>query len=609
MHRSGGLLLSLLALSAGCFSPVPVSLSALAPEATHFMWAVLDVAGHFTRGELVPRAEEAPVRASETEELLVFPVLPEVLLELGLEPGQLPSRSPAYIAGVCEPTVAAAPLFELVEDRLEPSTRALPGLTSDAFRRCEGSLPGFMLNGESGLGCRPVLHEHAACEWRVQLGEECLLPPEEREWRLRLGPAETACVAPVRGPACQLEPADGRRVFVARCPRSRAVLTRPIDALEVRRVDLPGHSAPAYGLGEARPLPSGEVSLRMGYVPGLIRLSGGDLLVAVSNRLSNPEKWAQDAVTTLHRLHPDTLELRGSSPGFARLGLGLLPDRDSEETVLLPVAGTDGESLELLRVGLDGRVLETRVLARPDSKPNPERHIRFVDGHYLPEIDALLLTVLIQRGGSTGGWDRRTEVSLLDAVTLELRERVSPDLLTGESKPLQTVITDTAGARELFLLEDERDYIVSMQISERGLSPDVTRREAALGGAASLHHLQLPFADAWEGSVFVSVGQRRRSWRRIEPVTAVVQFAPHDVPTLMAPLGSGLLFGPAMDLESGDLQLNVIEPRFMDVFPTLAPPLRAVGPAGLELHDEAEGTVWFTLPWTGQLARVRLAPG
>lgn len=594
--------------TAGCFSPVPVRLSELSPEATHFVWLRRSATGELLGAELVARTESAPVLLLAGETLLVFPVTPAALAEHGFEPGELPSRSPASPAALCEPALPAAPLFELRDGRLEPSALRLPPMTSDALRRCEGALPRLLFSGSSGVGCFPALSEHAACEWRVSVNQECRLPMDQRAWRLRLLRGERACVAPLQAEGCEVEQPGGRLVSVTSCAGARATLARPADALEVKVVALPGHAAPGYGRGAPEPLPSGHVLTRIGFVPGLMDLPDGDLVVSVSSVLVDPAYWHEGpAVTTLHRLDPDTLELLGSSAPIPRLSFGLISDRSSADTVLLPVAGEDGRSLELLRVRLDGTVLGAREVARLGLEPAPERHLRFVDAQYVASLDALLLTVLEQRGSiNPGGWDRLTVVSLLDPESLEPRASISPPGLTPAAQPVQAALAPLAEGHELWLLDEEEDLLVSVRLDATGRFGAGGVRSAGQGGVASLHHLTLtPPDSSLPFSAVVSIGQRQRSWRRVESEPVAIQPAPYGVPTLTAWLGPALLLAPELELESGDLRLNLIEPRLMDAVPATAPVLSAAGPAGLELHD-GQGTVWFTLPWTGQLARVAL---
>lgn len=598
--------------SAGCFNPDDVTLDALDPEASHFGWLVLDLDGQLLRGRLLARTEESPALVGGGEQLLVFPVYRDDFARAGLNPDEVPADSALLPADVCDPQLHPERYFRAEGGRLSPSSYPVPAMTAEVLWRCPDPAPPlFNVHGDRGRGCVPELSARGACAWDVRLGAGCNLAEDRLSWRLRSYPDGGACALPLDPQGCEPPSESGGLLSVTICAdnKERVVLTRPTVRLDVRTRLMPGHAAPGYGQDDPRPQGGDELDLRLGFLPGFIELEGGDLMLAVSSKLSSRYEWQEGATTTLHRLDPESLETLASSPALPLLTIGMAHDGRSTDSALLVVQEDLGHRLRLVRVNLEGEELQSRTVATSTPTATGLAQLRFVDLLHVPEFD-VLISIAVQHDGSPfPPVERWLEVMVLDPVTLEVRKRSDRELLASNTFGSQAFMTRVDDSLQLAVVDDEEDRLVLISLR---LEDDAPIRIAsyeliAAGGVSTVQHVTEHFTSDAKVHRIVSLSNRQRSWRKVPLDPETQQHAAYGVPTLTAPLGPDLLLAPELDPTTGDLQLRLLEPRHVDLMPSLAPVLRAVGPAGIELHHRP-GTVWFTLPWTGQLARVVRSP-
>lgn len=598
--------------SAGCFNPEAVTLDPLDPEASHFGWVVQDLGGQLLRGRLLVRTEESPALVGDGEQLLVFPVYRDDFVRAGLDPDEVPANSALLPADVCDPQLQPQQYFRAEEGRLSPSDNPKLQITAEFLWRCPDPAPPlFNVHGDRGRGCVPELSSQGACAWDVGLGAGCNLSEDRLAWRLRSYADGGACALPLNSQGCKPPSEIGGLLSVTTCAdnEERVVLTRPTVRLDVRTRALPGHAAPGYGQGDPRPRTGDELDLRVGFLPGFIQLEGGDLMLAVSSTLSSRYEWQEGATTTLHRLDPESLETLASSPALPLYSVGMVHDGRSTDSALLVVQEDSGLRLRLVRVNLEGEELQSRTVATATPTANGPAELRFVDLLHVPELDALVSVVIQLDRSPSPRLERWLEVLVLDPVTLEVRKRSDPEQLAGRTLGSQAFMVGSAGALRLAVVDDEDDRLMLISLGLEDGSPIriVYSELVAVGGGATVQHVTEHLTADSVVHRIASLSNRQRSWRKVPVASDTQQYASNGLPTLTAPLGPDLLLAPELDPATGDLQLMLLEPRHVDLMPALAPVLRAVGPAGIELHHRP-GTVWFTLPWTGQLARVDRSP-
>lgn len=592
---------------AGCFSPTPVSLEALAPEVQHFAWVLLSEREEFVGGELVARSQEAPALRRDGELLLVFPVPSGSLRALGVSPELVPDRSPLRPADLCAPRFQPSEVYEWREGAFTPSSRSLPPLTGEALRVCASEPPMLSLVGISGLYCRATREPTEVCEWSLRFDQACALPASQREWLLRAWGAGGGCARPVADAECGLESDPGRLLSVTDCSGGvRAVVAAPSERLEAEVVSLPGISPPPYGTAplsyyDGIPLPT-----RSGFVTGLVRLRSGDLVVAVSTVLSDARAWRLSGRTILHRVDPETLAVLGSSPPLDLLSFGLSEDSGSVETVLLAVAGQDRSRIRLLRVSLEGEVRAARDLPAPLIPQEDSDHLRYLGTWRARSAEALVSVLVGLRGDPSEDSARSLHISLLNPDTLEVVRTSTPSEL-GLARGVygrHAFLTTEPDEERIALVSEVNDRLELFSLGGPGqpITSSGSLESTAGGSAQPLHATEVVGTDGLLQYV-MSLSGRQRSWRNLRDWRSLTQYASGGPPSLTVPLAPGLLLAPELDVDTGDLRLYLLAPERMELMPAHAPVLGAVGPPGYEVH-QAE-TVWLAFPWTGKLARVR----
>ncbi len=611
---SRGWILLALALCGACFNPSGVDLDSLDSDATHFVWLLQTPAGVFGEAQLVARAEEVPVLFRAGLELFVFPVDADAFLRLGVEPQTIPPVVLLRPAETCEPAFVPSSLFRLEQgvweavalEGVSEEKRAAFWMTTDLLRGCPEARPDVHLQGEAARGCTPEVEAIGRCEWGLDFGAGCRLSPTQHHWRLHAWPNGGACLGPSSFDGCEVSALEGRFLSQTVCTGVRAVVSRPADVLDVRVARMTHHGASGYGQSAIGVGASGEVEPRSGYLPDLVRLEGGDLIVAASTELVKPIEFSPSSESTLLRVDAQSLEVLSTSVPIHTAVLGLIPDRESPDAVLAVAAGSEPNTLRLVRLGLDGQERETQPIAQFEVDPPVGSRLAYVDGFFAPELEALVVLVSFQIKLGTERYRYWVQLTILDPVSLEVRAQFDTQNMATEVYANELVYSPREGRPRVLLVSDDNDSVNVFWFSlEAGFEHDSAFRLAHGGGSTIQHATEHLGADGVRRVIY-SVSSEERSWRKkIEP-RYIIQHAAYGLPSITTPLGPDVLLAPQLEPTSGDLEFLLLEPERVDVVAATAPKIPAAGPAGRAVYDGA-GTVWMTLPWTGQLARVSRA--